>query len=102
MTSGEPWAIVRTPGGNRDVPSSRLLAVFLRGSEPPKSRTFVSSARTRMILRTAQKATGNSITRDQIMTGGGRGLDAAELSGKQGDGLFWRGLIVVNFLELAG
>jgi hypothetical protein len=97
MTSGEPWAIVRTPGGNRDVPSSRLLAVFLRGSEPPKGRTFVSSARTRMILRTAQKATGNSITRDQIMTGSGRGLDAAESVGEAGG---WAVLEGVNCREV--
>ena len=78
------------------MPSSRLLAVFLRGSEPPKGRTFVSSARTRMILRTAQKATGNSIARDQIMTGSGRGLDAAESVGEAGG---WAVLEGVNCRE---
>jgi hypothetical protein len=30
-----------------------------------------------MILRTPHKATGNSITREQIVTGSGRGLDAS-------------------------
>jgi hypothetical protein len=37
-----------------------------------------------MTLRTAHKATGNSITRDQIMTGGGGGLDASQSVGETG------------------
>jgi hypothetical protein len=37
MTSGEASAIVRTPGGNRDVSSSRSPALSW-ASEPPKGR----------------------------------------------------------------
>jgi hypothetical protein len=77
-TSEEPSASVRTPGWNRDVSSSQLRALFLWAASCPNGRTSESSAWTRMILRTPHKATGNSITRDQIVTGSGRGLDASQ------------------------
>jgi len=79
-----------------------VTGALLGGREPPKGRTFVRSARTRMTLRTPHKATGNSISRDQIMTGSGRGLDASQ-SGEEARG--WaivEGLVVVNYLELSG
>jgi hypothetical protein len=71
------------------VSSSRLPAMFLWAASRPNGETSVSSAWTRMILRTPHKAPGNSITRDQVVTGSGRGLDARNLSGKQWDALFW-------------
>ena len=83
-TSGEPSAVVRTPGGNRDVPSRRLPALLLWAASRPNGRTSVRSARTRMTLRTPHMATRNSITRDPIMTGSGRGLDASQSVGKTG------------------
>jgi hypothetical protein len=35
MTSGEPAAIVRTPGGNRDVSVGSVTGAVLGGREPP-------------------------------------------------------------------
>ena len=55
-----------------------------------------------MTLRTPHKATRNSITRDQIMTGSGRGLDASQSVGETGGWVVLGALAVVNFLELAG
>jgi hypothetical protein len=62
----------------------------------------VSSAWIRMILRTPHKATGNSITRDQSVTGSGRGLDASQSVGETVGCAILRALVVVNYVELAG
>ena len=64
--------------------SSRSPALFLWAASRPNGRTSVRSAWTRMILRTPHKATGNSITRDPIVTGSGRGLDASQSVGETG------------------
>jgi hypothetical protein len=84
------------------VSSSRLQALFLWAASRPNGRTSVSLAWTRMILRTPHKATGNSITRDQIVTGSGRGLDRAQSLGETVGCAILRALVVVNYLELAG
>jgi hypothetical protein len=55
-----------------------------------------------MILRTPHKAPGNSITRDQVVTGSGRGLDASQSVGETGGCAILGALVVVNPLELAG
>ena len=55
-----------------------VTGAVLVGREPPNGRTSVRSAWTRTILRTPHTATRNSITRDPIMTGSGRGLDASQ------------------------
>jgi hypothetical protein len=79
-----------------------VTGAVLVGASRPNGRTFMSSAWTRMILRTPHKATGNSITRDQIVTGSGRGLDASRSVGETvGCGILGA-LVVVNYLELAG
>ena len=61
-----------------------VTGAVLVGSEPPNGRTSVRSAWTRPISMTPHRATRNSITRDPIMTGRGRGLDAAQSVGKTG------------------
>ena len=60
------------------MPSRRLPALFLWAASRPNGRTSVRSAWTRTISRTPHRATRNSITRDPIMTGSGRGLDASQ------------------------
>ncbi len=82
--------------------SSRLPALFLWVASRSNGGTSVRSAWTRMTLRTAHKATRNSITRDQIMTGSGRGLDASQSVGETGGCVVLGALALVNFLELAG
>ena len=83
--------------------SSRgLPALFLWAASRPNGRTSVRSAWTRMILRTPAKATGNSITRDPIVTGGRHGSDVAKSVGEARGCAVWMALVVVNSLDLAG
>jgi hypothetical protein len=77
-----------------------VTGAVLGGSEPPKGRTFVRSARTRMALRTPRKATGKSITRDQIMTGSGGGSDASQSVGETGGWAVLEGVSCREFFRI--
>jgi hypothetical protein len=77
-----------------------VTGAVLGPASRPNGRTSVRSAWTRMTLRTPHKATRNSITRDQIMTGSGRGFDASQSVGETGGCAVLEGVSCREFFRI--